>query len=78
MILETASFLDRGPNHKSEVVEPESCIVHGSGSSFLKREEYPFQCNPDILQKECDDCIEVSDNYALGAGFCTYLVSHAI
>lgn len=78
MVSETASFLDCSPNHKSEVVEPESHIVHGYGSSFLKREEYPFQCHPDIFQKECDDCIEISDNYIISAGFCTDLVSHPI
>ena len=78
MVSETATFLDYSPNHKSEMVEPESRIVHGSGSSFLKREEYPFQSHPDIFQKECDDCIEISDNYALGAGFSPDYVSHAI
>ena len=78
MVSETASFLDCSPNHKSEMVESESRIVHGSGSSFLKREEYPFQCYPDIFQKECDDCIEISDNHVLSAGFSPDLVSHAI
>ena len=78
MVSETASFLDCSPNHKSEMVEPESRIVHGSGSSFLKREEYPFQCYPDIFQKECDDCIEISDNHVLSAGFSPDLVSHTI
>ena len=78
MVSETASFLDCSPNHKSEVVEPESRIVHGSGTSSLEREEYPFQCYPDIFQKECDNCIEISNNYAFGAGFSPDLVSHAI
>lgn len=78
MVSETASFLDCSPDHKSEVVEPESRIIDGSGSSFLKREKYPFQCDPDIFQKECDDCIEISNYDTPCGGFSPDLVSHAI
>ena len=68
----------RLPDHESETIESKRAPIDGSGSLFHRGEVHPEQSDPDVLEEEGDDCIQVAKHGVPRACSGFRLVAHPV